>query len=327
MSIKRKEFEATHSLISMKKIGVIGLGNMGSAVAKNILRANFPLTIYDIRKEAGDKLIAAGAVWKNSPKELVNEVDIVVSMVFGPKEIEAVMKNDDGILQGNCNHKGWIDLTTSSPSLMRNLAKEFESLGGFAVDAPVTGSLDAAIRGDMIMFVGGTDEAVKNVKEVLQAIGEIRRVGDYGNGYVAKLVNNQLWKINAAAIGEAMVLAKKAGLEPNLWWEVMKGGAADSFVLQHDVPSIFAGHYDPSFRIELALKDLDLIQDLIKEYGTRSELTQACHDRFQEAKDRYGKEAGEMTVCKLIEEDANINLRVKGNWTAPWEVKHSSEDT
>ena len=327
MFIKRKEFEVTHSLISMKKVGVIGLGNMGSAVAKNILRANFPLSVYDIRKEASDKLVKAGAVWKNSPKELVNEVDIVVSMVFGPKEIETVMKNYDGILQGNCNHKGWIDLTTSSPTLMRNLAKEFESLGGFAVDAPVTGSLDAAIRGDMIMFVGGTDEAVKNVKEVLQAIGEIRRVGDYGNGYVAKLVNNQLWKINAAAIGEAMVLAKKAGLEPNLWWEVMKGGAADSFVLQHDVPSIFAGHYDPSFRVELALKDLDLIQDLIKEYGTRSELTQACHDRFQEAKDRYGKEAGEMTVCKLIEEDANINLRVKGNWTAPWEVKHSSEDT
>ena len=327
MFIKRKEFEVTHSLISMKKVGVIGLGNMGSAVAKNILRANFPLSVYDIRKEASDKLVKAGAVWKNSPKELVNEVDIVVSMVFGPKEIETVMKNDDGILQGNCNHKGWIDLTTSSPSLMRNLAKEFESLGGFAVDAPVTGSLDAAIRGDMIMFVGGTDEAVKNVKEVLQAIGEIRRVGDYGNGYVAKLVNNQLWKINAAAIGEAMVLAKKAGLEPNLWWEVMKGGAADSFVMQHDVPSIFAGHYDPSFRVELALKDLELIQDLIKEHGTRSELTQACHDRFQEAKDRYGKEAGEMTVCKLIEEDANINLRVKGNWTAPWEVKHSSEDT
>ena len=327
MFIKRKEFEVTHSLISMKKVGVIGLGNMGSAVAKNILRANFPLTIHDIRKEAGDKLIADGAVWKNSPKELVNEVDIVVSMVFGPKEIETVMKNDDGILQGNCNHKSWIDLTTSSPTLMRNLAKEFESLGGFAVDAPVTGSLDAAIRGDMIMFVGGTNKAVDNVKEVLETIGEIRRVGDYGNGYVAKLVNNQLWKINAAAIGEAMVLAKKAGLEPNLWWEVMKGGAADSFVLQHDVPSIFAGHYDPSFRVELALKDLDLIQDLIKEYGTRSELTQACHDRFQEAKDRYGKEAGEMTVCKLIEEDANINLRVKGNWTAPWEVKHSSEDT
>ena len=310
----------------MKKIGVIGLGNMGSAVARNIQRANFPLYIHDIRKDVGKKLIEKGAIWKNSPKELMDDVDIVVSMVFGPKEIEAVMKNENGILQSSCKDKGWIDLTTSSPSLMRNLAKEFEALGGFAVDAPVTGSLDAAIRGDMIMFVGGSEKAISNAKEVLEVIGEIRCVGDYGNGYVAKLVNNQLWKIHATAIGEAMVLAKKAGLEPELWWKVMKGGAADSFVLQHDVPSIFSGHYDPSFRLELALKDLDLIQDLIKEYGTRSELTQACHERFQEAANRYGDEAGEMTVCKLIEEDANINLRVKGNWIAPWDVKHSSEE-
>lgn len=310
----------------MKKIGVIGLGNMGSAVARNIQRANFPLYVHDIRKDVGKKLIEKGAIWKNSPKELMDDVDIVVSMVFGPKEIEAVMKNENGILQSSCKDKGWIDLTTSSPSLMRNLAKEFEALGGFAVDAPVTGSLDAAIRGDMIMFVGGSEKAISNAKEVLEVIGEIRCVGDYGNGYVAKLVNNQLWKIHATAIGEAMVLAKKAGLEPELWWKVMKGGAADSFVLQHDVPSIFSGHYDPSFRLELALKDLDLIQDLIKEHGTRSELTQACHKRFQEAANRYGDEAGEMTVCKLIEEDANIDLRVKGNWIAPWDVKHSSEE-
>ena len=310
----------------MKKIGVIGLGNMGSAVARNIQRANFPLYVHDIRKDVGKKLIEKGAIWKNSPKELMDDVDIVVSMVFGPKEIEAVMKNENGILQSSCKEKGWIDLTTSSPSLMRNLAKEFEALGGFAVDAPVTGSLDAAIRGDMIMFVGGSEKAISNAKEVLKVIGEIRCVGDYGNGYVAKLVNNQLWKIHATAIGEAMVLAKKAGLEPELWWKVMNGGAADSFVLQHDVPSIFSGHYDPSFRLELALKDLDLIQDLIKEHGTRSELTQACHERFQEAANRYGDEAGEMTVCKLIEEDANIDLRVKGNWIAPWDVKHSSEE-
>ncbi len=310
----------------MKKIGVIGLGNMGSALARNIQRANFPLYIHDIRKDVGKKLIEKGAIWKNSPKELMDDVDIVLSMVFGPKEIEMVMKNENGILQSSCKDKCWIDLTTSSPSLMRNLAKDFEALGGFAVDAPVTGSLDAAIRGDMIMFVGGSEKAISNTKEVLEVIGEIRCVGDYGNGYVAKLVNNQLWKIHASAIGEAMVLAKKAGLEPELWWKVMKGGAADSFVLQHDVPSIFAGHYDPSFRLELALKDLDLIQDLIKEHGTRSELTQACHERFQEAARRYGDESGEMTVCKLIEEDAKVDLRVKGSWIAPWDVKHSSEE-
>ena len=298
---------------------------MGSAVARNIQRANFPLYVYDINPKAGKNVIDKGAIVINSPKELLNNVDIVLSMVFGPKEINDVVKGENGMLQTSCKDKIWIDLTTSSPTLMRNLADEFKDAGGYAVDAPVTGSLDSAIRGDMIMFVGGSEIAVEKAKEVLDRIGKTRRVGKYGNGYVAKLVNNQLWKIHASAIGEAMVLAKKAGLEPDVWWEVMKGGAADSFVLHHDVPSIFAGHYDPSFRVELALKDLDLIQELIKENNTRSELTNVAHERFKEAKERYGDKAGEMTVCKLIEEDAKVNLQIDGDWIAPWEVKHPKE--
>ena len=298
---------------------------MGSAVASNIQRANYPLYIYDINKKAGKNIIDNGGIVTNSPKELLNEVDIVVSMVFGPKEIEDVLKGENGMLQTSCKDKVWIDLTTSSPTLMRNLANEFKDAGGYAIDAPVTGSLDSAIRGDMIMFVGGSDTDLEKAKEVLDTIGKTRRVGKYGNGYVAKLVNNQLWKIHASAIGEAMVLAKKAGLEPDVWWEVMKGGAADSFVLHHDVPSIFAGHYDPSFRVELALKDLDLIQELIKENNTRSELTNAAHQRFKEAKERYGNDAGEMTVCKLIEEDGKVNLQVDGDWIAPWEAKHPKD--
>jgi 3-hydroxyisobutyrate dehydrogenase-like beta-hydroxyacid dehydrogenase len=156
-------------------------------------------------------------------------------------------------------------------------------------------------------------------------MGQLRKVGAYGNGYVAKLVNNQLWKIHAAAIGEAMVTAKLAGLDPAVWWEVMKGGAADSFVLSHDVPSIFAGHYDPSFPIALCLKDLGLIQELMDDMGTRNELTRATHDRFKEAGERYGLGAGEMTVCKIIEEDAGIDLRVEGDWVKPWEVVHPGQ--
>ena len=309
----------------MKKIGMIGLGNMGSAVARNIQRANYPLYVYDINPKAGKNVIDKGAIVTNSPKELLNNVDIVLSMVFGPKEINDVVKGENGMLQTSCKDKIWIDLTTSSPTLMRNLGNQFEVAGGYPVDAPVTGSLDSAIRGDMILFVGGTDTSVIKAKEILDVIGNTRRVGKYGNGYVAKLVNNQLWKIHASAIGEAMVLAKKAGLEPDVFWRVMKGGAADSFVLHHDVPSIFAGHYDPSFRVELALKDLDLIQELIKENNTRSELTNAAHERFKEAKERYGDDAGEMTVCKLIEEDGKVNLQVDGDWIAPWEVKHPKD--
>lgn len=305
-------------------IGFIGLGTMGRNAALNVARAGFEMVVYDIRPDAMDALSAVGAHRAKSPADVLERCDIVVTMVFGPKEIEQVVRGENGFLTTSCAGKYWVEMTTSSPKLMRALAAEFQAKGGGPVDAPVTGSVDAAIPGDMPMFVGGTDADVEVVRPVIEAMGELRRVGPYGNGYVAKLVNNQLWKIHAAAIGEAMVTAKPAGFEPDVWWQVMKGGAADSFVLQHDVPSIFAGHYDPSFPIALCLKDLGLIEELMDETGTRNELTKATHDRFMLAGKRYGTDGGEMTVCKIIEDDANVALRVEGDWIAPWDVVHPS---
>lgn len=303
------------------RVGFIGLGMMGRNAALNVSRKGFEMVVYDIRPEAMQPLIDKGAAPAKSPADLLARVDVVVTMVFGPKEVEAVVRGPEGFLSTDCAGKIWIDLTTSRPQLMRDLGAEFRSKGGAAIDAPVTGSVDSAIRGDMLMFVGGDEAEIERARPVIEAMGEVRNVGAHGNGYVAKLVNNQLWKIHAAAIGEAMVTAKLAGLDPKVWWEVMKGGAADSFVLQHDVPSIFAGHYDPSFPIALCLKDLGLIEELMIETGTRSELTRATHDRFKEAAARYGTGAGEMTVCKLIEDDAGIDLRVAGDWVAPWDVQ------
>lgn len=303
------------------RVGFIGLGTMGKNAAASIRRKGFEMSVYDIRPEATAPLVAMGAKAAGSPAEVLAAVDVAVTMVFGPKEVEQVMRGPGGFLSGNPKGKVWIDMTTSSPFLMRELAAEFEAAGGQAVDAPVTGSVDAAIRGDMPMFVGGTDVVIERVRPVIEAMGHLRKVGAYGNGYVAKLVNNQLWKIHAAAIGEAMVTAKLAGLDPLVWWEVMKGGAADSFVLSHDVPSIFAAHYDPSFPIALCLKDLGLIKELMDKVGTTATLTEATHERFREAGRRYGKGAGEMSVCRVIEDNAGINLRVEGDWPKPWEVK------
>lgn len=306
------------------KVGFIGLGTMGRNAALNVARKGFDMVVYDVRPDALEPLVEKGAKPAGSPAEVLAQVDVVVTMVFGPKEIETVARGDGGFLSADCRSKYWIDLTTSSPNLMRALGADFCAKGGAPIDAPVTGSVDSAIRGDMIMFVGGEDADIEHVRPVIEAMGEIRKVGRHGNGYVAKLVNNQLWKIHAAAIGEAMVAAKVAGLEPDVWWAAMKGGAADSFVMQHDVPSIFAGHYDPSFPLALCLKDLSLIEELTSETGIRNELTRATHDRFKEAALRYGKEAGEMTVCKLVEDDAGVELRVAGDWVAPWEVKAPS---
>lgn len=303
------------------RVGFIGLGMMGRNAALNVARKGFEMVVYDIRPEAMLPLIDKGATPAGNPADVLGRADVVVTMVFGPKEIEAVLRGPDGFLSIDCTGKIWIDLTTSRPPLMRDIGAEFRARGGAVIDAPVTGSVNSAIRGDMLMFVGGEADDIERARPVIEAMGEIRKVGAHGNGYVAKLVNNQLWKIHAAAIGEAMVTAKLAGLDPKVWWDVMKGGAADSFVLQHDVPSIFAGHYDPSFPIALCLKDLGLIEELMTETGTRNELTRATHDRFKEAAARYGTDAGEMTVCKLIEDDAGVELRVAGHWIAPWEVQ------
>ncbi|MCP8897112.1 NAD(P)-dependent oxidoreductase [Shinella daejeonensis] len=308
------------------KVGFIGLGTMGGNAAKNIIRAGFETHVFDLRPEAAKDHLAMGATWVDSPREMIGRVDCVVSMVFGPPHLDAVLNGPDGLLSGDCRGKLWIDMTTSSPRFMRELIKPFIAAGGRPVDAPVTGSVDAAIRGDMPMFVGGDDADVEAARPVIEAMGELRKVGQYGNGYVAKLVNNQLWKVHAAAIGEAMVCAKKAGLEPEVWWDVMKGGAADSFVMQHDVPSIFAGHYDPSFPLKLCLKDLGLIKELMDDTGTRSEMLDACRARFREAGERYGLDAGEMTVCKVVEDDAAVELRVDGDWVAPWLVSHQAAE-
>ncbi len=307
----------------MMIVGFIGLGTMGKNAARNVRRAGFDMVVYDIRPSAIVTQLEPGVEAGTSPADVMARADVVITMVFGPKEVRQVVEGPDGFLSASVQGKYWIDMTTSSPKVMRELAEKFTSAGGHAVDAPVTGSVDAAIRGDMPMFVGGTDADIEYLRPVIEAMGELRKVGIYGNGYVAKLVNNQLWKIHAAAIGEAMVTAKLAGLDPLTWWNVMKGGAADSFVMSHDVPSIFAGHYDPSFPIALCLKDLSLIEELMTEVGTRDDLTRATHERFKEAGRRYGLGAGEMTVCKVIEDDADIDLRVKGDWLPPWQVANA----
>ena len=200
------------------KVGFVGLGTMGGAAAKNLLRGGFSLVVHDIRREKERPLMAAGAQAAESPAAVAAECDAVFTMVFGPKELREAVGGNNGLLAGGMDGRGWIDMTTGSPTLTRELAAKVEAAGGWAVDAPVTGSVDAAIRGDMIMFVGGDDKSAERAENLLRALGEARRVGEIGTGQVAKLTNNLIWKINAAAIGEALVAAKK-------WeWTRRRGG-------------------------------------------------------------------------------------------------------
>ncbi|MGE0238445.1 MAG: NAD(P)-dependent oxidoreductase [Parvibaculaceae bacterium] len=301
-------------------VGFIGLGRMGSAVARNILRAGHQLAVHDVKSEAAAALVAAGAEWTASAAECAARADCVITMVFGPAEVEAVVTGPDGLLAAARPGLIWVDMTTNRPSLIQRLAALLAEKGVATIDAPVTGAIDGAIKGDLTLFAGGSADTVELVRPVLEAAGRIILAGPVGSGAVVKLVTNQLWFIHAAAIGEAMVTARKAGVDLLALWEAMKSGAADSFVCRHDVPSIFAGHYDPSFTLDLCCKDLALITGLTDEQAVDAGLTRLTREKFEAARRSYGGSEGELSVCRAIEQQAGVDLRVPGDWPKHWET-------
>jgi 3-hydroxyisobutyrate dehydrogenase-like beta-hydroxyacid dehydrogenase len=158
------------------------------------------------------------------------------------------------------------------------------------------------------------------VTPVLGALGKVIACGRLATGNVVKLVINQLWFVAAAAIGEGFALGLQHGVALGTLWEAIRNSVGDFFVARHDAPSIFAGHYDPTFTLGLCLKDLVLIEELQREVVAPLPLTDAARDVFARASERYGRDAPELTVAKLIEEDAGLSFRLDGDWVAPWEV-------
>jgi 3-hydroxyisobutyrate dehydrogenase-like beta-hydroxyacid dehydrogenase len=213
----------------------------------------------------------------------------------------------------------WVDLTTNRRELVLDLAERAPD-GVTVVDSPVTGAVDGARTGRLTLFAGGADADLDRVVPVLDHLGRVIRCGPLGTGNVTKLVTNQLWFVHAAALGEAFALGLANGVELDVLWDAIKDSVADSFVARHDAPSIFAGHYDPSFPLHLCLKDLGLTMELAAEVGTDLPMTERARDTFERAGERYGTDAGELHVARRIEDDAGLSFRLDGEWVPHWEV-------
>ena len=167
--------------------------------------------------------------------------------------------------------------------------------------------------------MGGGSKAVDSVQPVLENLGKTIRCGPLGTGNVVKLVTNQLWFIHAAAIGEGFAVGMANGVDLETLWYAIKESVADSFVARHDAPSIFAGHYDPTFSLDLCLKDLGLTAELADNVGTDLPMTEAAAQTFARAANRYGRDVGELHVAKRIEDDADLSYRLVGDWVPHWE--------
>ena len=301
----------------MTTIGFIGLGNMGLPMCQRLAAGNADVVAFDLRAEAVDAAVAAGAVAAGSAAECAERADLLLTSLPRPDHVEAVMVSA-GALAALRPGSVWVDLTTNRRELVERLAAEAPA-GVSVVDAPVTGAVDGARNGRLTLFVGGEAEVVDRVQPVLEALGLVIPCGPLGSGNVVKLVTNQLWFIHAAAIGEGFALGMANGVELGSLWEAIRASVGDSFVARHDAPSIFAGHYDPSFTLDLCVKDLGLIAELSTNVGTDLPLTEQAAAVFAAAADRYGADQGELHVAKRIEDDTGLSFRLEGEWTPPWE--------
>ncbi len=175
-------------------------------------------------------------------------------------------------------------MTTNQPTLAKELAAELATNGVHAIDAPVTGAVDGARTGNMAQFAGGDEKIVERIRPVMELMGPLYYMGINGSGSITKLASNQLWAIHATAMGEALVMAVKSGVDLSRAWDALKIGASDSWCMHHDAPSVFAGHYDPSFSLDLCRKDLRLIMAACDDAGTAAPGTRLVYDKFEEAR-------------------------------------------
>jgi 2-hydroxy-3-oxopropionate reductase len=238
------------------KIGFVGVGIMGFTMAKNLIKAGYPLITYDLNEQALSNMVSEGTDRGESCAHVAKNCDIIITMLPNSPDVEKVVLGEQGILKGACKGQILIDMSSIAPLVSQSLARELEKKGIDMLDAPVSGGQEKAQSGTLAIMVGGKEEIFNYCKPVLEIMGKPILVGDIGAGGTAKLVNQAIVAVNIAIVAEALLLGKKAGVDPDRIFDAIKGGLAGSQCLADKAPRMFRGNYAPGFRIRLHVKDL-----------------------------------------------------------------------
>jgi 2-hydroxy-3-oxopropionate reductase len=293
----------------MLKVGYIGLGLMGKSIARNILKAGFPLVVHNRSQAAVDELVADGAKAANSPKEVAGQVDVVFTNLPDTPDVEKVVLGENGIIAGA--HPGliYIDNSTIKPVVARRLAEKLAEKNIFALDAPVSGGDIGAKNGTLTIMVGGDASALERVMPIFMAMGKtVTHVGDSGAGQVAKAANQIMVAAQMVAMGELLVFSKKAGVDPRKVVDAIKGGAAQCWTLDVKPPRLFDGNRNPGFKAHMQLKDLKIILDTAQEYDIPVSGTAENTKLFQQMIDSGMGELDNSAVVGVIEERAGVRI-------------------
>jgi 2-hydroxy-3-oxopropionate reductase len=239
------------------KIGFVGLGIMGKPMAKNLLKAGKELVVYDINEAAVKEVVASGAVAATSAKDVASQTKLIITMLPNSPHVKTVILGEGGIIEGAQKGTIVVDMSSIAPLVSQEVAKELEKKEIELIDAPVSGGEPKAIDGTLAIMVGGKKDVFDQVADILKLMGSsVTYVGSIGSGNTTKLANQIIVALNIAAMSEAMVLAKKAGVDPKSVFEAIRGGLAGSTVLDAKMPLVLDRNFKPGFRIELHIKDM-----------------------------------------------------------------------
>jgi len=296
--------------MAIKKIGFIGLGIMGKPMAMNLLKAGYSLTVYDIRPEPVKEVVAAGAQEGKSSRDVAEKNEVVITMLPNSPEVKQAVLGEDGVLDGAKAGTILIDMSSIAPLVSKEVASLLAEKGVEMLDAPVSGGEPKAVDGTLSIMVGGKKEVFEQVEDILKVMGASAvLVGDIGSGNTTKLANQIIVALNIAAMSEAMVLATKAGVDPEKVYNAIRGGLAGSTVLDAKVPLALEGNFKPGFRIELHIKDLANALDTANEVGVPVPLASGVMEVMQALKvdGKAGDDHG--GIIQFYEKLAKVEVR------------------
>ena len=297
----------------METVGFIGLGNMGGGMAGNIQKAGYPMVVFDVNEGATRRFLEAGAKLAGSPEEVSTLSDVTFTSLPGPKEVEQVAVGNEGVLSGIKPGGIYVDLSTSRPTLIREIEPRFRAVGAHVLDAPVSGGKSGAASGNLAVMVGGERDVFERVKPLLGSFGDkVFYAGDIGAGTVAKLVHNMISHGVRQAIAEGLTLGVKAGVEPEALWQCVRRGSLGRMNYLHEslVRTVFRGEFDPpSFALALARKDVGLATELGKEFDVPMPVANLAEQFAIEAMNRGWGDKDSTVTFLLQEERADVEVR------------------
>ncbi|WP_095833289.1 2-hydroxy-3-oxopropionate reductase [Brenneria goodwinii] len=297
-----------HEVTTMK-IGFIGLGIMGKPMSKNLLKAGYSLVVMDRNTEAVAEVVAAGATSADSPKLVAEQCDIIITMLPNSPHVKEVVLGDNGVIDGARAGSVVIDMSSIAPLASREIAAALAGKNIGMLDAPVSGGEPKAIDGTLSVMVGGDKALFDRSVDIMKAMaGSVVHTGDIGAGNVTKLANQVIVALNIAAMSEALVLATKAGVNPELVYQAIRGGLAGSTVLDAKAPMVLDRNFKPGFRIDLHIKDLANALDTSHGVGAQLPLTAAVMEMMQALKADDLGTADHSALARYYEKLAKVEI-------------------